>query len=139
MFSVSFVRVSLLVLALCSQALWAEAVTESMTTDAMKERLKPIGDVSVEGGGAVTAKPAVLSVGQQTFQTYCHACHGTGVAGAPKYGDKTDWAPRIKQGHDVLVAHAIKGIRAMPPKGTCMDCSDDDISKTVDYMLKAVK
>ncbi len=63
------------------------------------------------------------------------ACHATGVGGAPKFGDGAAWAPLVKQGMDTLYQNAIHGIGAMPPKGTCPTCSDDDIKNTVQYMV----
>ena len=63
------------------------------------------------------------------------ACHATGAAGAPKVGDKAAWAPRISQGMATLVKHSIQGFNAMPPKGMCMDCSDDEIKAAVEYMV----
>ena len=78
---------------------------------------------------------AVLADGQKIYQTSCQACHATGAAGAPKLGDKEAWAPRIAQGTDALVASAIKGKNAMPPKGACGGCSDEDIKVAVEYMV----
>ena len=67
------------------------------------------------------------------------ACHGTGVAGAPKIGDKADWGPRVAQGKQVLYDHAIKGFTgqkgAMPPKGGATQLSDDEVKAAVDYMV----
>ena len=67
------------------------------------------------------------------------ACHGTGVAGAPKFGDKAAWAPRIKQGKDALHASALKGKGAMPPKGGNASLSDDAVKAAVDYMVSAAQ
>ena len=85
----------------------------------------------------VAAAPAADSVdaGKKIYDTSCMACHSTGAAGAPKVGDKAVWAPRIAQGIDTLFNHTINGIRAMPPKGTCMSCSDDDLKAAVNYMV----
>jgi cytochrome c5 len=66
-------------------------------------------------------------------------CHGTGVAGAPKFGDKAAWAPRIKAGLDALHASALKGKGAMPPKGGNPALSDADVAAAVDYMVAAAK
>ncbi|MBU2479301.1 MAG: c-type cytochrome, partial [Gammaproteobacteria bacterium] len=87
------------------------------------------------------AAPAAASAdaGKQIYDASCMACHSTGAAGAPKVGDKAAWAPRIAQGVDTLVNHAINGIRAMPPKGTCMSCSDDDLKAAVSYMVNESK
>ena len=78
---------------------------------------------------------AVLADGEATYQTYCQACHNTGAAGAPKLGDKAAWEPRIAAGMDAMMANATTGKNAMPPKGTCMSCSDDDLKAVVEYMV----
>ena len=77
--------------------------------------------------------------GKATYDTKCLACHNTGVAGAPKLGDKAAWEPRIATGMDAMLAVAIKGKGAMPPKGTCMDCSDDELKAAIQYMVDAAK
>jgi len=78
---------------------------------------------------------SVLADGQKTYDTYCQACHNTGAANAPKLGDKAAWEPRIAAGMDALMANATNGKNAMPPKGTCMSCSDDDLKAAVEYMV----
>ena len=78
---------------------------------------------------------SVLADGQKTYQTSCQACHATGAAGAPKLGDKEAWAPRIATGVDAMLAVAIKGKGAMPPKGACASCSDDDLKAAIEYMV----
>jgi cytochrome c5 len=72
--------------------------------------------------------------GKAIFDANCSACHATGVAGAPKLGDKAAWAPRLKQGLDTLHQSAMKGKGAMPPKGGNMSLSDTDVSAAVDFM-----
>ena len=67
------------------------------------------------------------------------ACHATGAAGAPKYGDKAAWAPRIKQGANALYASALHGKGAMPPKGGNTALADDAVKAAVDYMVTAAK
>ena len=70
--------------------------------------------------------------GEQVYNGSCMACH---VAGAPKLGDKAAWAPRIAKGMDSLLASATNGLNAMPPKGTCMTCSSDELQAAVEYMV----
>ena len=78
--------------------------------------------------------------GAQTYETYCSTCHAMGAAGAPKYGDATAWQPLIKQkGLDGLFNTAIHGLNAMPPKGTCTTCTDQQIKDAVTYMVDAVQ
>lgn len=105
------------------------------------QRIKPVATVNAESGGkpVVQAAAATGDVAKKTYDDFCHTCHATGLAGAPVFGNKADWAPRIAEGMDTLVKHAIEGYKAMPPKGTCTNCSDEDIKKTVEYMVKQAK
>jgi cytochrome c5 len=86
-------------------------------------------------GVLLSVSGAVLADGQQTYQASCQACHATGAAGAPKLGDKAAWAPRIATGIDALLASSIKGKNAMPPKGACMACTDDELKAAIEYMI----
>lgn len=67
----------------------------------------------------------------------CGACHGMGVAGAPKAFDVAAWQPRLATGIDALVTSVTQGKGAMPPKGLCMDCSNDQFKALIEYMSKA--
>ena len=77
--------------------------------------------------------------GKSVFDTTCSVCHGPGIAGAPKAGDKAAWAPRLKQGVAALHEVALKGKGAMPPKGGNNALSESDVKAAVDYMLSLVK
>jgi cytochrome c5 len=108
------------------------------------ERVKPDAQVCVEGDACGTAAAggggaAVARSADDIYSGFCAGCHATGAAGAPKDGDKAAWAPRIAQGMETVYKHAINGFNAMPPKGMCSDCSDDDIKGVVDLMVKHVK
>lgn len=76
--------------------------------------------------------------GEQVYQQFCGTCHKTGVANAPKFADKAAWEPRIARGKDALYQSAINGVAgtAMTPKGSCMNCSDDELKAAVDYMVE---
>lgn len=92
---------------------------------------------------APAAAPAKVAVdGQKVYNTACAACHGAGIAGAPKLADKANWAPRVKQGTAVLYEHAIKGYQGkagmMPAKGGS-SATDDEVKAAVDYMAAAAK
>lgn len=93
---------------------------------------------------AAAAAPGKLSgdIGKNIYNASCAACHGAGIAGAPKLGDKTAWASRIKQGENTLYEHAIKGFTGksgmMPPKGGST-ASDAEVKAAVDYMVASVK
>jgi cytochrome c5 len=74
--------------------------------------------------------------GKQVSETYCNACHLTGVIGAPRIGSKSDWEFRLQQGFGLLVQHALDGYRNMPAKGGNLTLSDEDIVYAVTYMLE---
>ncbi|BBB28368.1 c-type cytochrome [Neptunomonas japonica] len=77
--------------------------------------------------------------GEEVYKTKCFVCHASGIANAPKLGDAAAWAPRAAKGADALLATAKSGIGAMPPKGTCMDCTDVELTATIDHMLNNSK
>lgn len=79
------------------------------------------------------------AAGKKTFDAVCTACHTAGVMGAPKFGDKAAWAPRIAQGKDTLYNAALHGLRAMPAKGGNPSLSDADVKAAVDYMVAAAR
>jgi cytochrome c oxidase subunit 2 len=90
---------------------------------------------------AVTAGVAAAGSddGKGTYDKACSVCHASGVAGAPKFGDKAAWAPRIATGADALHNSALKGKNAMPPKGGMVTLPDISVVAAVDYMVKAAK
>ncbi len=120
----------------------------------IEERIRPVARVAIAGqdnaslappapAAAVAATAAADLTGEQAYNQACVACHGAGVAGAPKLGDKAAWAPRIAQGMDTLHAHALQGYQGkagyMPPKGGRTDLSDQSIVNGVDYIVAASK
>ena len=88
---------------------------------------------------APKAEAAVNPVGEKLYKATCFACHGTGVAGAPKLGDKAAWEPYLKTGMDAMVKVAITGKGAMPPKGGAANASEEDIRAAVEYMVQSVQ
>lgn len=113
----------------------------SLQEDKIIERLKPAGEVTVIGGAPKVAAQTsnITDIGQKRYEETCKMCHATGLAGAPKFGNKEDWAPRIKEGMDTVYQRALHGYKAMPPKGGCSNCSDEEIKKAVDYMTSHSK
>lgn len=89
-----------------------------------------------EGGAAAAADPDV--VGKKIYESICVACHASGAAGAPKFGDKAAWAPRLSKGLDGVVETATKGVNAMPPKGG-FSGSDDEFKAAVVYLTNSAK
>ena len=90
---------------------------------------------SVQTASAPVGKPD----GKKVYETTCIACHGAGVANAPKFGDKKAWAPHLARGVSELHQSALKGKGAMPPKGGNLTLSEVEVEAAVDYMLNAVK
>jgi len=110
------------------------------------ERIKPVGEIAVAAAqtGQAPAKQAVAAAtpdrdGQQVYQASCVACHDAGIAGAPKLGDKGQWAKRIAKGPDALYASAVNGVQGsagvMPAKGGNPALSDAEVRAAVDYMV----
>jgi cytochrome c5 len=110
------------------------------------ERIKPVGEIAVAAAqtGQAPAKQAAAAAtpardGQQVYQAGCVACHDAGIAGAPKLGDKGQWAKRIAKGPDALYASAVNGVQGsagvMPAKGGNPALSDAEVRAAVDYMV----
>jgi cytochrome c5 len=104
--------------------------------DTVARRIQPVARVefadAAPAGGARAAKS-----GEEVYKAVCSACHGTGAAGAWKFGDKAAWAPHLKEGLEALAKNAINGIRAMPPRGGNPDLSDLEVTRAVVYMANA--
>jgi cytochrome c5 len=121
----------------------AEAVSRASPAPA-SNAAAPAAVQPAPAAAAISADPAKLAgdAGQKLYQSACQVCHGAGIAGAPKFGDKAAWAPRIAQGPAVLADHAIKGFTGkagvMPPKGGS-SASDDEVKAAVEYMVNAAK
>jgi cytochrome c5 len=114
------------------------------------ERIKPVAQVNVASAetqrepvkGAAAAPPPSRN-GQQVYQTTCVACHDAGIAGAPKLGDRSQWAKHVAKGLDTLYASALNGVQgttgAMPPKGGNPALSNAEVKAAVDYMVARSK
>ena len=97
----------------------------------IEERIKPVAQVAV---AAVEAGPHVNKSGEEVVKGVCSACHAVGALGSPKVGDKSAWGPRIAQGYETLVKHAIVGIRSMPARGGNAELTDAEVAGAVVYM-----
>jgi cytochrome c5 len=107
--------------------------------------MKAFTKLSLAVAAAVLA-PAVMAAapaakggvsGEKIYSANCASCHGAGVLGAPKFGDKAAWAPRVKQGKEVLYTHALNGFKMMPAKGGNPGLKDDEVKAAIDYMAKS--
>jgi cytochrome c5 len=128
----------------------------AMSNQEVTKRLAPVAKVVIDPNApaipaAAPAAPAAAtpaaavktasagSPGKTTYDTVCAVCHATGVANAPKFGDKAAWAPHLQGGMPHLYTSALKGKGAMPPKGGNPALPDDAVKAAVDYMLAAAK
>jgi cytochrome c5 len=115
-----------------------------------EERIRPFAQVAVSGEDnsakemqktvvAIAAAPALEPGkpmdGKTVFQNSCNACHGAGLLGSPKLGDKAAWAPRIAKGIATLEQHALEGFNQMPAKGGNVGLPDDAVKAAVEYMV----
>lgn len=133
---------SILSIAAMIAAVSIPSLVGAAVKDEVSKRTSPVGELCMAGDSCAAAPIVVASgprSGEEIYNSKCLACHNTGAAGAPKLGDVAAWAPRIAQGNDTLYTHAISGFKGMPAKGLCMDCSDDEIKATVDYMVENSK
>jgi cytochrome c5 len=77
--------------------------------------------------------------GSAVYNFSCINCHEYGIAGAPKTGDRSAWAPRLAQGETVLVSHVYEGFKGMPQRGTCTQCSREEIANAVAFMASRLR
>jgi len=120
----------------------------AMSDDDIQQRVKKVGKLNIgeaaapaaaatSSGDTTAAAPAQTS-GADIYQANCFACHGTGAAGAPILGNKEAWGPRVAQGEDTLIQHALSGLNAMPPRGGTT-LSDDEIKAVVEHMIQSAQ
>jgi len=104
----------------------------AMSSESVAKRLKPVADLTFADAGSVAA--AAPKSGEEVYKAVCSACHESGAAGSPKFGDKAKWAPLLEEGQKQLVATAIKGVRAMPARGGNPGLSDLEVERAVVYI-----
>src|SRR5690554_1448726 len=109
--------------------------------DEIRARIQPVGEVCLQGQECGEAAAATQTAsagprsGSEVYNAVCMACHTTGAAGAPVIGDSAAWAPRIAQGMETLFNHSLNGFNAMPAKGGCASCADEEITAAVEHMV----
>lgn len=132
-------------------ALWAGSV-QATTDEEIAQRIKPVGEVCVQGDACSNAGAAAVASadadagaapaasagrsGEEVYNKFCTVCHSIGLLDAPKTGDTAAWQERADNqgGLEGLLKFSISGIRAMPPKGTCSDCTDDELMSAIKSM-----
>jgi cytochrome c5 len=116
---------------------------DPMSQEAILERIKSVGEVNLEEG-AEAPKPKgevealAADAGEKRYKATCALCHEPNVAksmGSPAFRNAADWKPRMAVGIDGMLQIAITGKGAMPPRGTCMQCSDQELKMAIEYML----
>jgi cytochrome c5 len=108
------------------------AGSDALSAQATAQRIMPVGTVEIK----VASANAGPRTGEDVYKAQCTNCHGAGMLGAPKFGDAAAWGPRIGQGVDTLLTHALKGFNAMPAQGGG-DYSDLEVHRALVYMANA--
>jgi cytochrome c5 len=113
--------------------------TDQLIKDSVRLRIAPVGQVRTAANSdqpAAGAEEAVAAVKtpKELYDGVCGACHTSGVAGAPKLDDAAEWSKRAEMGIDALVASAITGKGAMPPKGGS-SYNDEEMKAVVEFLL----
>ena len=111
---------------------------------AIEKRIAPVGQVCLEDQDCAQEVKIVASIqggmrsGKEVYDTACTTCHAIALAGAPKFGDRVSWGERANEDLDHLVETVINGLGGMPPMGMCMNCSQEELTNAVQYMLDAL-
>ncbi len=125
-------------------ALTTFGLEASEAEKAIEKRITPVGQVCVEGQDCaqevslVSSNPDVIRSGEEIYEAACTTCHAIGLAGAPLFGNKVIWGERANKDLAVLVETVTNGLGGMPPMGMCMDCSQEELTNSVQYMLDAL-
>ncbi len=112
---------------------------------AIEKRIAPVGQVCVEGQECAeeslfsSSSVSSMRTGKEVYDASCTTCHAIALAGAPRFGDKLSWGERANEDLDHLVETVTNGLGGMPPMGLCMDCSQEELTEAVQYMLDALK
>ncbi|HSH47478.1 MAG TPA: c-type cytochrome, partial [Halomonas sp.] len=133
----------------------AAVAQEDAERAAIAERLAPVGELCVQGEDCGTGSASAVASADSAasgaaevsgedidaeaiYNSLCMACHATGAAGAPIYGDEAAWADRVTKGFDTLLDHSINGFNAMPARGGNPNLSDEEMLAVTRYMLEPV-
>lgn len=113
---------------------------EASRNQEIRDRIQSFGSECLQGQAcaANTVKTRMTGgtrTGEAIYNTYCNTCHTTGIADSPLFGDAAAWAPRRSKGLQALLKTAIQGVNAMPPRGLCMDCSQEELLSSIEYIL----
>ena len=130
----------------CAMAMLAATLTSAVlqagsVEDGIVSRIHAVGSICIEGedcAKALTVAAAGPRSAEDVYNKGCLACHASGAAGAPKFRIASDWTARLALGTELLYSNAINGKGAMPARGLCPNCSDDEVKAAVDYMIEGL-
>ncbi len=130
----------------CAVAMLTATLTSAVlqagsVEDGIVSRIHAVGSICIEGedcAKALTVAAAGPRSAEDVYNKGCLACHASGAAGAPKFGIAADWTARLALGTELLYSNAINGKGAMPARGLCPNCSDDEVKAAVDYMIEGL-
>ena len=130
----------------CAMAMLAATLTSAVlqagsVEDGIVSRIHAVGSICIEGedcAKALTVAAAGPRSAEDVYNKGCLACHTSGAAGAPKFRIAADWTARLALGTELLYSNAINGKGAMPARGLCPNCSDDEVKAAVDYMIEGL-
>ncbi|MCL5272801.1 MAG: c-type cytochrome [Gammaproteobacteria bacterium] len=136
----------LIIVALLTSMSFSLFALDDIDRQQIQQRIQPIGKVRIQedehgasntnGQDKAADEVKKMEPGQAIYEQYCIVCHRDGLAGAPKFHDSNDWRSRLSgRTIDELLASSIKGLNAMPAKGTCVECTEDDLKAAIQYML----
>lgn len=113
--------------------------------ESIVKRISSVGRVCIEGESCKAPVAKVIEVaagpktGKEIYASGCAACHDSGAAGAPMFGDVAAWSPRLDKGIEKLFSNAWYGYKSMPAKGMCKRCSEDEIKDAVIHLVDSSK
>lgn len=93
--------------------------------------LLAVGSTGCEGETSSASQKTI-----QQYETHCARCHDVGAANAPKRGEAQAWEKRLRKGEATLVKNVKEGLVAMPPRGGCDGCSDEDFKALINYLAE---
>ena len=128
----------LLIVVVWPLSMLGKGSSASTNADEAELRIQPVARVEMQKAEAVKTDGKPRS-GEAIYASVCKACHETGVAGAPKTGDKAAWAPRIASGMAAMLKSAANGKGAMPARGGAPDLSDDELKAAVAFLTGKAK
>ena len=129
-------------MAMLAATLTSAVLQAGSVEDGIVSRIHAVGSICIEGedcAKALTVAAAGPRSAEDVYNKGCLACHASGAAGAPKFRIASDWTARLALGTESLYSNAINGKGAMPARGLCPNCSDDEVKAAVDYMIEGLQ